>query len=150
MCWNCSIYNLKLQNAEEDIVVYKVLQLDNDKLYSPTFNCFIWIEGETYSSPLDIHLFRPHKVYFFEGTQGMHSYKQKPVYDVFYESYVCKYFITSKRSGNVYYPLNEGMCVAKCIIPKDTIYAINEYGEIISERLQFIKLGKLVGKEIIF
>ena len=150
MCWICSTNNFKLQNAEEDIVVYKVLQLVNSKLHSTNYNCFTWIEGETYGSPLDIHLIRPNKVYYFEGTQGMHSYKQKPVYDVFYESYVCSGFCTPRRSSPTYYPLNQGMCAAKCIIPKGTTYAENEHGEVISERLQFIKLGKLVDKKIIF
>lgn len=150
MCWICSSDNFKLQNAEEDIVVYKVLQLENGKLHSPNFNCFTWIEGETYGSPLDIHLFRANASYYFEGLQGMHSYKQNPRYDAYYEAYMFRRFYSPKRSVPVQYNLTKGMCVAKCIIPKGTTYAINEHGEVISERLQFIKLGILVDKEIMF
>lgn len=150
MCWICSTDNFKLQNSEEDIVVYKVLQLENGKLHSPNFNCFTWIKGETYGSPLDIHLFRYKHCYYFEGLQGMHSYKQNPEYDASCEAYTFRSFNSPKHSVPVRYALNKGMCVAKCIIPKDTTYAINEHGEVISERLQFIKLGKLVDKEIVF
>lgn len=150
MCWICSSDNFKLQNAQEDIVVYKVLQLENGKLHSPNYNCFIWIEGETYGSPLDIHLFRANASYYLEGLQGMHSYKQNLEYNAYHEAYIFRRFYSPKRSVPVQYNLNKSMYIAKCVIPKGTTYAINEYGEVISERLQFIKLGKLVGKEIIF
>lgn len=140
MCWICSTDKLKLQNAEEDIVVYKVLKLDNDKLHSPNFGCFTWIEGETYGSPIDIHTFRNNKHYYFEGLQGLHSYQQKPIYDEYYESFIGRTFYNSERSVPVGYPKLNGMCVAKCIIPKGAIYAVNDYGEVISDRLQFIKV----------
>jgi hypothetical protein len=80
----------------------------------------------------------------------MHSYNQKPVYDANYETYIFRRFYGPKRSVPVQYNLNKSMCVAKCVIPKGTTYAENEHGEVISERLQFIKLGTLVDKEIVF
>lgn len=142
MCWICSTDKFKLQRAEEDIVVYKVLKLDNDKLHSPNFDCFIWIEGETYGSPIDIHTFKSGEHYYLEGLQGIHSYQQEPIYDVYTESFVGRTFYSPKRSMPASYPQLEGMCVAKCIIPKGTIYAINDYGEVISEKLKLIKVVK--------
>lgn len=150
MCWICSSEKFKLQKAEEDIVVYKVLKSVNGKLRSPNFDCFPWIEGETYGSPLDIHLTRMRKGYNFEGLAGMHSYKQEPRYDSSSKSFVFKSFYTSERCVPMQYSSIIGFHIVKCIIPKNTIYAVNDYNEIISERIQFIKLGKLVNDEITF
>lgn len=151
MCWICSTKNFKLQNAEEDIVVYKVLKLENDKLSSVHFNCFPWIEGETYGSLLQIHLVKHSDDYYFEGFQGLHSYNRKPVYDG--KEFIFEKFISSTCWGPALYHSDKSVRLAKCIIPKGTTYAVNEAGEVISDKLQFVKLtttdNKITFKDVL-
>ena len=148
MCWICSTNDFKVQNAEEDIVVYKVLKLKGDRLSSICFDCFPWVEGETYGSLLQIRLVKYSDDYYFTGLQGLHSYIKTPEYDG--EALIFEKFISYTCWGPASYNLDGSICLAKCIVPKGTTYAINKAGEVISDKLQFIKLATIVDNKITF
>lgn len=150
MCWKCSLDKFKLQRAQEDIITYKVLRLKKDKLYSPNFNYFPWLKGETYISILNIGTCKIPTSYRMVGEQGLHSYKQTPGYDPTLKAFRFCRFLTSDKSIPTYYQLSKGMYVVKCIIPKGAMYAINDYNEVISEQLRFEQIGTLLDNEVVF
>lgn len=150
MCWQCSVDKFKLQRAQEDIVVYKVLKLNKGQFYSPAYSYFPWIQGATYNSILDIRTDKTFNKYTMVGGSGLHSYKQTPEYDPTLNAFRFRRFLTVDRSIPTYYQLSKGMYVAKCIIPKGTIYAVNDFDEIIADQLRFEQLGTLLDNEVVF
>lgn len=135
MCWHCNKNEFRMQMAEKDIEVYKILYKDKEgNLVSPIFEMFPWQLGFVHKSPLDIKLTWYKGDYEFQGNAGLHSYMRKPEY----HSSVEGYCYSRKFTCNTYYPT--GGLLAKCIIPKGRLFCVNEDGEVISDALKVIEI----------
>lgn len=108
----CLIVNSELKVAQEDIVCYKVLKYSCGSWVSP-FRGMAYLKNHLYELGKSIQVDKHHCI-----NEGFHSFiraddakKLSDVLDYFYEHYC----------GNKIY------CVAKCIIPKGTVYAEGLY-----------------------
>lgn len=143
MCWLCNINKFKIQRAEEDIVVYKILQeYPNGELRSPHYDYFPYTLNTTYHSPINIvaTIWNNENV---ESTTGLYSNLEIPICD----EYLGVKSYSFKCGGS--YPVAEHF-VVKCVIPKNSFYSIGKYKEVISNTLKPIAIGKLVDNKIFF
>ena len=143
MCWLCNINKFKIQRAEEDIVVYKILQENpQGELRSPHYDCFPYTLNTIYNSPINIvaNIWNNETV---ESTTGLYSTLDIPICD---EYIGVKCYINTTGEG---YPIAEHF-VVKCVIPKNSLYSIGKHKEVISNTLKPIAIGKLVNGKIVF
>jgi len=134
----CLIVNSELKVAQEDIVCYKVLKYSCGSWVSP-FRGMAYLKNHLYELGKPLQVDSHHRI-----NEGFHSIiradvakKLSDVLGYFYEHYC----------GNKIY------CVAKCIIPKGTVYAegLYIYGEkyhsYCSEKIKVVDIvegGKIV------
>lgn len=133
MCWVCEIENLKIQKAEKNIRVYKVVTKATKKSCTSPFMEYTYYPKDAPPSLTLEVLIEPHSN-FAKITEGYYSYPSV--------NFVCDSEILS-IDGRLYKAIQCGnhkemIKVANClylatfIIPAGSTYIINEDGVIIS------------------
>ena len=116
MCWISEKLDKKV--AEHDIIVYKIV-LPNIRGTKSLFYKFWYLFNTTYRGTLDIKLVGSE----YCITEGFHSYKTKS------KVLLANQFHFKK--------------IVKCILPKGTIYYINNNDEIVSNQIRIIDYEKI-------
>lgn len=139
MCW---ISNNKPNRlvAEEDITVYKVVQISLDDKILSYFNDFPYKIGEIYNTTIVIKHYKDDysadcsDFYFIE--QGFHSYNYhlKIGLDPFLNTPNAY-----DKNGTRYY--GDDIYGMLCIIPKGAEYYVNEFGDVVSTSIKTITLS---------
>lgn len=111
MCWKST--ELDKNVAEHDITVYKIV-LPNTRGIKSLFYKFWYLFNVTYRGTLNIKLVDSE----YCITEGFHSYKTKSQVLFVNQFYFKK--------------------IVKCILPKGTIYYINNNDEIVSNQIRII------------
>lgn len=135
MCWESK--KIKIKIAKKDISVYKVVHAykDNYGKYSDKcrsfYKYFEYILKVRNTTQMAFTALNTKNT--FVGINGFHSYSNKMKYAVKNGSVL---FYSSPlffgRSFSEYYSFNRNPIIVKCHIPKGSKYAINKFGEIIS------------------
>lgn len=116
MCWISEELNKRVANC--DITVYKVV-ISNTSSVMSLFRGFEYRFNKTYKESFIIRSYD--SMYII--TKGFHSYRTKS--QVLYE--------------NQFYCME----IVKCILPKGTIYYINNFDEIVSNQIRIIGYEKI-------
>ena len=116
MCWTNRTLNRKV--VEHDITVYKIVRPCTRGIKS-LFYKFWYLFNVTYRGTLDIKLVSSE----YCITEGFHSYKTKS------QVLLANQFHFKK--------------IVKCILPKGTIYYINNFNEIVSNQIRIIGYEKI-------
>jgi len=117
--------NYVLNTTEEDITVFKHLEINRNGTYRTTYQEFPVTIGETYSSMLITVEFCGWDF----CSIGLHSFPE---------------LLSAKKDGAV--ACWENCAVAKCIIPKGSKYYVGTFGNEISYASDTIKYVKIVAK----
>lgn len=125
MCWKSESIP-RIMVAEEDISVFKVLHPDMTSMYAG----FVYALNITYSTELDI----PRGKYVMQS--GFHSY----TYDVTLKWNHGRLDIDDLMGIRLDYFFTRAIR-ANCIIPEGSKYAVNERGEVISEKIKVIDVS---------
>lgn len=115
MCW----VNIKLNKriANKDITVYKIV-IPKENGCTSLYKEFDYDFHKTYTEL--IHIDYAHDVYYIN--EGFHSYKSLEV-----AQYILAFIRINRRECN-------GRII-RCIIPKGAIYYINNYKEVVSNKI---------------
>ena len=141
MCWLSN--KLKIKTAKEDIAVWKVVRYDIKKGFyvSPIAN-YRYILGVINNVEM---IFKVNN-YLIGGHDGFHSFSNKLYYRYFdgnVNIFKKRIFTMDKYVFSIFYKHGFNFAIAKGRLPKDTKYAINKNGEIISSNIiidEFINL----------
>ena len=151
MCWRSKRRKVKI--ADTDMPVFKIA-LEFDGEIHPYFNYsspWRYVEGETYANDksFDFNYWKTDET--FEVNKAIHSYSAKNIRlttDDVPPPYirVCTYK-TTKESNDVLTRYSQRYSIIKsvvmlCTIPKGTMYAVNEVGEIVSDAIKVEKMIK--------
>lgn len=135
------------QIATEDIICYKVLQVVNDKLYSPFFTSYEYKLNELATSELKCIKLKP----ISEITQGLHSIideesanriKRILIHD-------CELMRISILSSEIAQKYLKKYTVVKCLIPAGSTYYTGIWNVDNRERLVSYASDRLIVVEII-
>lgn len=133
MCWT----SLKKQGipqpktVEEDIIVYKVVTVNNRGIYS-FFQNFAYKEQKDYCLGCELTVKDNVNDYYYVIINGFHSYDKKVKVSVNANFSVNVY----SMDGAIYWNyVNHGIAIIECIVPKGSTYFENEDGEIVSNRI---------------
>lgn len=135
MCWISK--KIKIKTAKKDIPVWKIVCANKDDNDNYTNKCLSFHQNFEYilkvrnTTQMSFSVLNTQDT--FIGEQGFHSYSNKVGYihnedgsiSIYFESFFHKY-----EFG--YYSYKENPVIVKCHIPKGSKYAIDKYGEIIS------------------
>lgn len=139
MCWvTYKRENARLRHAIEDIPVYKVVK----KSLLSYYKNYLYILNEVHITELD----HPYHIKYYDGEDwkirsGFHSYSMN-----------CKANLERGKDSlfvrilRLYGDLSidcyekEDTCMLECIIPKDSIYFLNEAGEYVSDHILPLKV----------
>lgn len=138
MCWVCEIENLKVQKAEKDIDVYKVVTKATKKSCTSLFMEYTYYLKDTPPSLTLGVLIEPHSN-FAKIAEGYYSYPAV--------NFVCDSEILS-IDGRLYKAIQCGdhkemiavanyLYLATFIIPAGSTYFINEDGTIVSNMIKY-------------
>ena len=138
MCWVCEIENLKIQKAEKDINVYKVVKEATKKYCVSPFMDYTYYPKDVPPSLTLGVLIEPRST-FAKITEGYHSYSSV--------NFVCDSEILS-IDGRLYKAIQCGnhkemiavanyLYLATFIIPAGSTYFINEDGTIVSNMIKY-------------
>lgn len=145
MCWVCEIENLKIQKAEKNIRVYKVVTKATKKSCTSPFMKYTYYLKDTPPSLTLRVLIEPHSN-FAKIAEGYYSYPSV--------NFVCNSEALS-IDGRLYKAIqcgyhkekiavNNSLYLATFIIPAGSTYFINEEGVIVSNMIgytgRYIKL----------
>lgn len=145
MCWICEIENLKIQKAEKNIRVYKVVTKATKKSCTSPFMKYTYYLKDTPPSLTLRVLIEPHSN-FAKIAEGYYSYPSV--------NFVCNSEALS-IDGRLYKAIqcgyhkekiavNNSLYLATFIIPAGSTYFINEEGVIVSNMIgytgRYIKL----------
>lgn len=126
--------------ATKDIIVYKILIPENNKLLTPFYKNEIEI-GKTYKGIFDkYNIIIKNKRYTFHNSiicfliSLFFSKIIDSGYIHSYSNYYLSFNAINWFYGNYYYR------IAKCIIPKGTLYFIGKHDDIASRKLKYIKI----------
>lgn len=135
MCW---ISNNKPNRlvAEEDITVYKVVQIALDDKILSYFNDFPYKLGEIYNTTIAIKHYKDDYIDFYFIEQGFHSYNYHLEIGI---NPVTAFPITNDQNGTSYY--GDDIYGMLCIIPKGAEYYVNEFGDVVSTSIKTIALS---------
>ena len=136
MCW---VGVFRLQEAQKDIEVYKVVIKDN-KCYRSAYRNFPYIKGQTYHSKI----ISGRRSILCSVYTAIHSYSKELTEVNFnekpgYRELVISNKITYRRID--YFTNSENFpefVIMPCIIPIGAKYCINNRGEIISDTLKIL------------
>lgn len=137
MCWVCDIENLKVQKAEKNIRVYKVVTKTTKKSCTSPFMKYTYYLKDTPSLTLRV-LIEPHSN-FAKIKEGYYSYPSV--------NFVCNSEALS-IDGRLYkviqcgyhketIAVNNSLYLATFIIPAGSTYFINEDGVIVSNMIRY-------------
>ena len=133
MCWNCYIKNLKAQTAKEDINVYKIVRKATKKSCVSPFMDYTY-----YSKDIQPYLtlevtIEPYSI-FAKITEGYHSYSSVNFVCNSIREGISGGYIKTIQCGNreEIFGIDNYLYLATFIIPKGSIYFINETGAIVS------------------
>lgn len=127
------------ETAKEDITVYKVMVLMDERLYS-------YIQGYQYEIGKEYALKEKIRCYAYDGvgtykiTKGFHSYGSEC--NAYLQYDCCVICSPRKETGHTYYETlqiygnNNGIAIVECVVPKGSIYFKNTGGELVSDRIQ--------------
>lgn len=157
MCW-ISYKPWKQEVATRDIECFKICTLIDNKIYS-LYQGFEYQLNTVYNAKLSFSksiVIKTGKVISYEITAGIHSYSTEcslkrvfvPNTDVLAteEDKEIEFLNVIKNESLMdsiclnFYP---NRVLVKCIIPKDSIYFINENGEIVSNQIILTKVTEL-------
>ena len=138
MCWVCEIENLKIQKAEKNIRVYKVVTKATKKSCTSPFMEYTYCLKDTPLSLTLRVLIEPHSN-FAKIAEGYYSYPSV--------NFVCNSEALS-IDGRLYKAIqcgyhkekiavNNSLYLATFIIPAGSTYAINEDGVIVSNNIRY-------------
>ena len=138
MCWVCEIENLKIQKAEKNIRVYKVVTKATKKSCTSPFMKYTYYLKDTPPSLTLRVLIEPHSN-FAKIAEGYYSYPSV--------NFVCDSEALS-IDGRLYKAIqcgyhkekiavNNSLYLATFIIPAGSTYAINEDGVIVSNNIRY-------------
>lgn len=138
MCWVCEIENLKIQKAEKNIRVYKVVTKATKKSCTSPFMKYTYYLKDTPPSLTLRVLIEPHSN-FAKIAEGYYSYPSV--------NFVCDSVMLS-IDGRLYKAIqcgyhkeeiavNNSLYLATFIIPAGSTYAINEDGVIVSNNIRY-------------
>lgn len=124
--------------ATKDIVVYKILHVENNKLF--TLFCRNEIEiGKTYKGIFDkYNIFIKHRLCTFNNNIICF------LISLFFSKLITSGYIHSYSNYNSipsyfkYSYLNN--YIIKCIVPKGTLYFIGKNGDIASRKIKYVKI----------
>lgn len=154
MCW-VSFKPWKQEVATRDIECFKICKLIDNKIYSfyKKFEYQLntkYKEKLIFSQRIAEKLTGNGQLIYYEINEGFHSYSNKCKIEVSLESSIVRFINVVNITGNI---CNLNECISlnkypntillKCIIPKDSIYYINEYNEIASNYIKPIKIEKI-------
>ncbi len=138
MCWVCDIENLKVQKADKDIIVYKVVTKATKKsCTSPFMEYTYYLKGTPPSLTLKV-LIEP-RSNFAKIAEGYYSYP--------FVNFVCDSVMLS-IDGKLYKAIQCGyhkemiavdnyLYLATFVIPAGSTYFINEDGVIVSNNIRY-------------
>lgn len=136
MCW-ISKNKPEQLIAEEDIIVYKIVNVYFDNKILSYFNDFPYNLGEVYNdNSITLRHFKDYYNDFYFINQGFHSYNYK--LEIGTEPFLRKNVIYDKSNSRYYGDNVFGMF---CIIPKGAECYINEVGDIVSTSIKPIALS---------
>ena len=138
MCWVCEIENLKIQKAEKNIRVYKVVTKATKKSCTSPFMKYTYYLKDTPPSLTLRVLIEPHSN-FAKIAEGYYSYPSV--------NFVCDSVMLS-IDGRLYKAIqcgyhkekiavNNSLYLATFIIPAGSTYFINEDGVIVSNMIRY-------------
>ena len=139
MCWKSK--KLKIKIAKRDIPVWKVVYRDKSsyetECYALYHRTYYYLKGKIQHSCM-------HFMYYLNfnhilGSEGFHSYSKKltPIITKDFIYIRKKYFLGLRKKIIESYPNRRFVKIAEFSIPKGANYAINEKGEIISDKIIF-------------
>lgn len=136
MCWESK--KLKVKTAKRDIPVWKVVYSDESsyetECYAFYHRTYSYLKGEIRHSRMHFDI-----INLILGHEGFHSYSKKlrPIITEGGIDIIKKDFLGLRRKIIESYPNRRFVKIAEFSIPKGANYAINEKGEIISDKIIF-------------
>lgn len=138
MCWSCGIENLKAQIAKEDINVYKVVRKANKEFCVSLFLGYTYYKNSIQpSQTLEVRIRSSYS--FAEIKEGYYSYSSV--------NFVCDSIapgVDGTLSKTVQYgdsgkilSIDNPFYLATFVIPKNSVFFINEMGTIISNYIRY-------------
>lgn len=134
MCWKSK--KLKIKIAKKDIPVWKIVHPNKD-IYGKYTNKFrSFYKGFEYilkvrnTTQMSFDVLNTENI--FIGKNGFHSYSNKVKYTIHESNNISVYLNKLFFDYTICYYYRDNTIIAKCHIPKGSKYAINKYGEIIS------------------
>lgn len=125
--------------ATKDIIVYKILISENNKLFTPYYKNNIKI-GKTYKGIFNkYNIFIKHRLYTFNNSIICF------LISLFFSKVIYSGYIHSYNNYDILFNFNNWLyCnnyyIVKCIIPKGTLYFIGKNGDIASRKLKYVKI----------
>lgn len=138
MCWNCYIENLKAQTAKEDINVYKIVKkATKESCISPFRDYTYYLNITPPFLTLEV-MIKPYTI-FTKITEGYHSYSSvnfvcDSIRKENFGSYVKTIQLGNSKEKFI---VDNYLYLATFIIPKGSVYFINENGEIVSNIIRY-------------
>lgn len=137
MCWESK--KLKIKIAKKDVPVWKVVHANKDiygKYINKCYSFYKYFEytlkvGNTTQMSFDVL----NTENIFIGKNGFHSYSNKVKYIIHESNNILVYLNKLFFKYTICYYFRCNPTIVKCHIPKGSKYAINKYGEIISNNI---------------
>ena len=131
MCWRSK--NLKIKTAKRNIPIWKVVHFDNkNKIYISPIKGYHYGLGNYNITNMTFQT--SHYYNEITGYEGFHSFLNKVCYKYSgTDIHIYKKCIFIKRF--IYNMWGYSAAIAKGYLPKGTKYAVNEFGEVISNRI---------------
>ena len=138
MCWVCDIENLKVQKADKDIIVYKIVTRATRKsCRSPFMEYTYYLKGTPPSLTLKV-IIEPRSNYA-KIAEGYYSYP--------FVNFVCDSVMLS-IDGMLYkaiqcgnreemFRVDNSLYLATFVIPAGSTYFVNKDGVIVSNRIRY-------------
>jgi hypothetical protein len=138
MCWTCCIENLKAQIAKEDIKVYKIVRKANKESCVSLFIEYTYYKNSIHPSlVLEVRVGSSYS--FAEIKEGYHSYSSVNfVYDSIESGFLgtLSKIVQCGNSEKVL-SINNPFYLATFVIPKNSVFFINEEGVIVSNEIRY-------------
>ena len=136
MCWTSN--NIKIETAEEDIPVWKVVHKVNCDQCRSFYSKYMYIKNRYAYTPICITISNNGHIEI-EGNKGFHSYSNKlrGIDTIDGIDVIMGWKSSTENALLTGYLREDNIKMAKFIIPKGFQYLENEIGEIISNAIVF-------------